>query len=161
MYLQQIQELKHNEGMAYGMSIPLEEQLNTILTPVFGNEIYPIVHPDPDGLQSSVSNLYAVWTIVGGPKIKKLDGNSNVSRVRVQISIYSIDYTEMKSKQREVDSVMQAANELASQAVDLKQDVFEILGALSNVSESVPLEGREDDTKRYFSHSEFYCWSVN
>lgn len=140
------------------MTIPFENQINTILTPVFGNEIYPIVHPDPDGLQSSVSNLYAVWTIIGGQSFNKLDGDANISRVRVQISIYSIDYTELKTKQREVNAAMQAANLLASQAVDAQQDQFEIEGALANVSTSVPFEGREDDTRRFYTHIEMYVW---
>ena len=37
------------------MGYLVEEQIAAILTPVFGNEIYPVVHPDPDGTISAVS----------------------------------------------------------------------------------------------------------
>ena len=33
----------------------VKESIAFILQPVFGDEIYPIQHPDPDGLQSSVA----------------------------------------------------------------------------------------------------------
>lgn len=141
------------------MNIPLENQLTTILTPVFGNEIYPIVHPDPDGLIASVANFFGVFTIVGGQSFNKLDGDADLSRVRVQISVYSIDYTEFKAKQKAVSDAMIAANLLASQCVDSRTDQFGVAGALANVSGGVPAEGREADTRRFFSHSEFYCWS--
>lgn len=140
------------------MSIPLENQLTTILTPVFGNEIYPIVHPDPDGTISEVSNLYGIFSVIGGPSFNKLDGDANISRARIQISVYSIDYTEMKAIQRAVNVAMESANEVAKQCVDNRTDVFETVGALANVSMSLPQEGREEDTKRYFSHAEYYGW---
>lgn len=143
------------------MIIPLEEQLNTILAPIFGNEIYPIVHPDPDGLISSVSDTYAVFTVVGGKSFNKLEGDTEISRPRTQISIYTIDYTEMKAKTRAIAAAMKAANALATQAVDNSVNQFEIAGALSSVSITVPTEGREPDTKRFYSHSEFYCWACS
>lgn len=141
------------------MTIPLENQLTTILTPIFGNEIYPLLHPDPDGLQGSVSDKYATYSIVGGQSFNKLEGDDDLSRDRVCISIFSIDYSELKTDQRAVESAMKAANLLASQCVDTHTDQFEVAGALANVSVSVPIEDFEHDTRRYSSVQDFYVWS--
>ena len=142
------------------MTIPLENQLNTILTPVFGNEIYPIAHPDPDGTTGSVANKFGVWTIVGGQPFNSLTGDAGISRVRVQVSTYSMDYTEFKTTQRAIDAAMLAANLLANQCVDSHTDQFGVVGALANVSATIAGEGREEDTKRYFSHQEYYVWAL-
>jgi len=139
--------------------IPLEEQLTTVLTPVFGDEIYPIAHPDPDGLIASVSNTFAVFTVIGGQSFNKLDGDAGISRVRVQISIYAVDYTEFKAKLRATSVAMVAANELAKQYVGTATDVFGVAGALVNVSSTVPTEGKEVDTKRYYCHADFYVFT--
>jgi len=141
------------------MTIPLENQINTILTPVFGDEIYPIVHPDPDGLTSSVSNMYGAWTIVGGQTYSGLAGSDSLSRVRVQVSVYSIDYTEFKATTNSVIDAMNTANELANQNIEASVDHYNVAGALSNVIIAPPQEGFEEDTRRFFSHSEFYVWS--
>ena len=141
------------------MTIPLENQLNTVLSPIFGNEIYPIAHPDIVGDADSVTNMFGIWSIVGGQSFNQLEGDNPISRVRVQISIYSLDYTELKSTQKAVSDAMIAANLLASQCVDAGTDGFEVEGAISNVSTAVAVEGREDDTRRYFSHQDFYCWA--
>lgn len=137
----------------------IEETLSIILTPVFGDEIYPVVHPDPDGLESSVSDVYAVYTKIGGRRFNSLSGNSDLSRPRVQISIYSISYDELKTKEKDVEDAMKAANTLSNQAIANAQDPFEIEGALPNVSATVPTDGEEEETKRYFTHLEFYCWN--
>lgn len=136
-----------------------KETLNLILTPVFGNEIYPIVHPDPDGKLGSVSDLYAVYTIIGGVSFNVLEGNADLSRPRLQISIYSVDYTDLCFKIQALNEAMNAANDLASQCVDNKIDFAEVIGALPNVSTSVPTEGFEEDTRRFYTHLEYYCWN--
>lgn len=136
-----------------------EDTLGTILTGALGSEVYPIVHPDPDGELGSVSDTYSVYTIVGGASFNKLTGDTGLSRPRVQISVYSVDYSDMKIKLRQLDAAMQAANLLASQCVDNQVSFDTVLGALPNVSVTVPLEGFEQDTKRYFVHAEYYCWS--
>ena len=136
-----------------------QDKISLILTPVFGDEIYPIVHPDPDGTISSVSNLYAVYTIIGGMSFNQLEGDNPISRVRLQVSIYSIDYGEMVTSKAAMNNAMQAANLLASQCVDNHTDVFTVDGALANVSVNVPTEGRETDTRRFFCHANFYCWT--
>lgn len=138
--------------------IPLEEQLTTILTPIFGDEIYPVGHPDPDGLIASVANTFAVFTVIGGQSFNKLDGDAGISRVRLQISIYAMDYTEFKAKQRATSAAMVAANVLAKQYVGTATDVFGVSGALVNVSSTVPTEGKEQDTKRFYCHSDFYIF---
>jgi hypothetical protein len=136
-----------------------EDTLGTILTGVFGNEIYPIVHPDPDGKKKSVSDLYAIYSIIGGTSFNKLNGSTGLSRPRIQVSIYATDYSDMKIKQRALEAAMDAANLLASQCVDNQVDYVTVPGALPNVSVSVPTEDYELNTKRYFSHTDFYCWS--
>lgn len=143
------------------MTIPLENQLNTVLSQVFGDEIYPIAHPDIIGDADSVTNMFAIWSIVGGQSFNQLEGDNPISRVRVQVSIYSPDYTEMKTAQRAVNDAMQAANLLASQCVDSRINQFEVEGALSNVSVSVAIESREPDTRRFYSHQDFYVWAIN
>lgn len=140
------------------MIIPLENQLNTVLSPIFSDEVYPIQHPDIVGDSDSVTNMFAIWSIVGGQSLNQLEGDNPISRVRVQVSIYSLDYTEMKTAQAALNSEMQAANSLASQCVDYGTDCFETVGALSNVSVSVAQEGIEEDTRRFFSHNEYYIW---
>lgn len=141
------------------MNIPLEDQLYTILSPTFGTEIYPVVHPDPDGELGSVSDIYAVYSVIGGSKNTTLETTVELTRVRVQISIYGTDYTEFKTKQRAVEAAMIAANLVASNLAALNQEPFEVAGALANVEISQPSEGFESDTKRFFTHTEFYCWS--
>lgn len=84
-------------------------------------------------------------------------GDTGLSRVRIQISIYSIDYTELKIKESQVNLAMQVANELA----DSSLDPYSTLGALKNVSSTVPIDGYESDSKRFCTHMDFYCWEKN
>lgn len=141
------------------MSIPFEEQVNTVLSRVFGTEVYPIAHPAISGDSDSVTNMFCIWNIVGGQSINKLDGDDALARVRLQISVFSNDYTELKNAQRNVSSEMQTANTLASQCVDNQIDVFEVAGAIANIASGVPIEGREEDTRRFYFHVDYYCWS--
>lgn len=138
-----------------------KESLYYILAPVFSNELYPVVHPDPDGLISSVSSLYAIYSVVGGNSINTLEGSTDISRPRVQISIYGLNADEVSAKQKAVDTAMQAANVLYNQCVDNKTDFTTVNGALPNVSGGVPPDGHEADTKRFFVHMDYYVWSVN
>ena len=136
----------------------IEEKLTTILRPVFGDELYPVVHPDPDGKMSSVSELYAVYTKIGGGNFNTLEGQADLSRPRVQVSIYSTDYAELKTKEAALFTAMKNANVLANQCIDSGTDATTVANALPNVPVSVSIEGFEEDTKRYFSHSDFYGW---
>ena len=137
----------------------IEEALSTILTPVFGDEFYPLVHPDPDGTLGSVANLFGVYAVIGGNSVNGLAGNVNLSRPRIQVSIYSISFADMKAAQKAVDDAMNAANDLANQCVEDKVDTFTVTGALPNVSTTVPIQGFEHETRRYFVHMTYYCWA--
>lgn len=132
----------------------VEELLYSVLQPVFGDELYPVRHPDPDGLSDSVSTLFAIYTKIGGQSFNTMAGDTGLSRVRIQISIYAIDYTQLKQKETEVNTAMQAANESA----DSLLDPYNTLGVLKNVSTDVPNDGYEEDTKRFCTHMDFYCW---
>lgn len=132
----------------------VEELLYSVLQPVFGDELYPVRHPDPDGLSDSVSTLFAIYTKIGGQSFNTMTGDTGLSRIRIQISIYSIDYTQLKQKETEVNTAMQVANELA----DVSIDPYNTLGVLKNVSSTVPIDGYEADSKRFCTHMDFYCW---
>jgi len=136
----------------------VESRLHSILYPVFGTELYPIVHPDPDGTESEVSALYAIYIKVGGAKFHTLEGNTDISRPRMQISIYSVDFDEMLTKEAAVVAAMNAANIAASVAVDSGLDPLVVEGSLPNIAISVPTHGRESDTDRFYSHMEYYVW---
>ena len=140
----------------------VEEKFAAILTPVFGDELYPVVHPDPDGLESSVSNLYAIYVKIGGRRFGSLEGDGNLRRTRVQVSIYASmypnGYADIKAKEAELEAAMLAANTLASQCVDSGTDPLEVLLALPNVAVAEPTDDYEPDTKRFVLHSEWYAW---
>jgi len=138
--------------------VTVEEKIAAILTPVFGDELYPVVHPDPDGLENSVSNLYAVYTKIGGRRFGSLEGDGSLRRTRVQVSIYSTSYGELKAKESEIEAAMLAANVLAGQTIDAGNDPLEVLLALPNVAVAEPTDDYEPDTKRFALHSEWYCW---
>jgi len=140
------------------MPLTIEEKIAAILTPVFSDELYPVVHPDPDGLESSVSNLYAVYTKIGGRRFGNLEGDGNLRRTRVQVSIYSTSYGELKAKEAELEAAMLAANVLAGQTIDAGGDPLEVLLALPNVAVAEPTDDYEPDTKRFVLHSEWYAW---
>jgi hypothetical protein len=136
--------------------IPLEEQLTTILTPICGDELYPIGHPDPDGEYASVATSFTIFTVVGGQSYNNLEGDAGISRVRLQISIYAMDYTEFKVLQRAINAAMQAANLLATNS---GATYYDVVGAIKNVSTTVPTEGKEPDTKRFYAHMDYYVWT--
>lgn len=138
----------------------IESVLHGILAPVFGAEVYPVVHPDPDGSLGEVSDIYAIFIKVGGAIFPILDGESGLSRPRLQISVYSsMDFDALLVKEGAVIAAMTAANLLVSQAIDARVDPFTVSGALANSAIGEPTHGYERETKRYVSHLEYYCWS--
>jgi hypothetical protein len=141
------------------MTVPFKTQISTILTPIFGDEAYPILHPGISGDVDSVTNMFAIWTIFGGSTLGTLEGDIGMSKIRLQISIYTTDYTELDDAQKAVSVAMIAANQLASDCVGTAVDSFDVVGALTNHSTEVPAEGQEEDTGRYYSHMTYYCWS--
>jgi hypothetical protein len=136
----------------------IESTLYSILQPIFVDELYPVVHPDPDGLESEVAALYAVYLKVGGAVFSNLKQDGNLTRPRIQISIYGIDFDEVGAKEAAVVSAMTAANLAASVAIKSRLDPLTVVGALPNSAIGVPIDGYEKDTKRYVKHLEFYCW---
>lgn len=142
-----------------GSAMNLSSKLHSTLQSIFAGELYPVVHPDPDGTMGEVAGTYAIFTIVGGASFNKLDGDSDMNRPRVQVSIYSINYDDLKVKESAVASAMQASNALANVAIGNKIDPLTLDTCIVNVSVSVPTEGYESDTKRFYSHSDYYCWS--
>ena len=138
----------------------IETTLYSILSPVFGTELYPVRHPDPEGVDTDVAKLYAVFTKVGGRTFSTLEGDDSLRRPRMQISIYGIDFDTVLAKEAAVNAAMDAANVVASQAVDAGEDPLSKTGSLPNTAQGVPVDGYESDTKRFAKHMEFYCWSA-
>lgn len=136
----------------------IEETIYSILGPVFAGELYPVVHPDPEGTQGDVAKLYAIYFKVGGVSFDKLTGDGTISRVRMQVSIYGIDFGEVVRYENLTCAAMTAANTIASQAVDARIDQLTAPGALPCMSVAVPTHGYEHFTKRFVSTVEFYCW---
>jgi len=135
-----------------------DESLYAILEPVFGTELYPIHHPDPDGLRGSVSDLFATYTQIGGQMFDVLRGEGGIDRVRYQISIFGIDYEQVKQKETAARAALSAANDAANALIDSGEDVYNTPGCQINISGSVPLYGYENDTKRYSCFMDYYLW---
>ena len=136
----------------------VDEQLYSVLQPVFGDELYPVRYPDPDGLETSTVTLFGVYSKVGGESLTTLDGRMSLNRIRMQVSIYSIDYETLKLKERAVINAMQTANTAAttlSFTGDLPHDT---LGVILNIPANIPVDGYEEDSKRFCSHLDYYCW---
>lgn len=134
----------------------IESKFYGILADTFNGELYPVRHPDPDGKKSSVSDLFAIYLKIGGQSLNKLEGDAGVSRVRMQLSIYATDYDVLKTAEYGAIAAMRSANDAFNQSLDT-----EGTGALPNVTSTVPLDGYESDTKRFYTHIDFYCWAYD
>lgn len=131
----------------------LQTRIAAILDePVFDGELYYIQHPAPDG--SEVAQTYGVFSIVGGPSYQTLEGDTDLSRPRVQISVYAVDSTVLVQKVAAVNTAMKMACDRCDM-VNPDTDAT----ALYNYSSSVPVDGFEQDTRRFYSHMDFYCWN--
>lgn len=139
----------------------IEQKINTVLSSVFNGELYPVRHPDPDGTESEVAKTFAVYIKIGGRSLQNLKGDTDLSKPRIQVSIYSIDYDELKEKEQAVNDAMKAANDTFLALKETGEDFGEVANAIPNFSSSVPTDGFEADTKRYYLHMEFYCWQRN
>ena len=136
----------------------IESKLYAILSSTFGTELYPVVHPDPDGTSSEVAELYAIFVKAGGRTFPTMEGDSNLRRPRMQISIYGINFDNVVAKEAAVIAAMAAANAVASAAIALGNDPLTATGSLPNIAVGVPVDGYESDTKRFVKHLEFYVW---
>lgn len=135
----------------------IESVLTTILSSTFDDEFYHVVHPDPEA--SDVATLYAVFLKVGGQTFNKLEGTDDLTKPRMQVSIYGIDSDEVLIKEAAVIAAMKTANGLANTAIQTQVDPFSVTGALPNTMIGVPVDDYEKDTKRFVKHLEFYCWN--
>lgn len=134
----------------------ISTKLYSILQTVFGNEIYPVIHPDYDGTE--ISDLFAIYSSVGGQSFNSLQSTDTLQRPRMQISIYGINFDEVVLKEAATISAMNTANTVAITAIKNKQNPLTVTGALPNVLVGSPIDGYEKDTKRFVKHLEFYCW---
>jgi hypothetical protein len=135
-------------------SISLQQKIDAILSSIFSGELYYIEHPDPTG--SEVTQTYAIFTIVGGASFQNLEGDIEANKPRVQISIYAIDNSVLVDKVAAVNTAMKAAAVLAQTS---NPDTTET--ALFNYSSSVPVDGRETETRRFYSHMDFHIGMNN
>ena len=136
----------------------MESKIYELLQPIFGDEVYPVIHPDPDGDQTEVATLYAIYSVVGGSTFGRLEGDSDLSRPRVQISIYGINFDNVVAKATSVIAAMRTANDVGNAAVDNGDDALIEVGSLPNNILGVPIDGYERDTKRFVKHLEYYVW---
>ena len=136
----------------------MESKIHDLLEPVFGEEIYPVIHPDSEGSHTDVAALYAIYSVVGGSSFGRLEGDSDLTRPRIQISIYGINFDNVVAKTNSVISTMRVANEVGSVAVVNGDDPLTEAGSLANNILGVPIDGYERDTKRFVKHLEYYVW---
>lgn len=137
----------------------MSNSIYTILQPIFGDELYPLVHPDPNGEINSVANLYAIYAQVGGTAFNTLKNTDYLTRQRIQVSIYGTSYNDVRLKSSYVKNAMKAANAAASAAVASRIDPLTATGSLPNSAIGDGIDDYESNTKRFVKHLEYYCWS--
>ena len=155
-----------------------EEKFNAILSPVFGGELYPVQLPDMD----TAPEAYGIYLKVGGQNFNNLETTIDLCRPRMQVSIYATSYSAAKTLEKSVSDAMKASNTLAGALIDLGIDPsaegidFDTISgqiddwdhlvdqcgknALPNVSAGVPVDGFEQETRRFYVHMDFHCWTV-
>ena len=138
----------------------VEVKLQGILDDVFGTEVYPVQHPDPDGKESDVAELYAITATVGGSSTSGLEGDAELRKFRMSVSIYGIDFANVLAKSQATLAAMDTANIVGSQAVDNGNDPLTVEGSLPNNIIGVPIDNYENQTKRFVKILEFYIWAL-
>lgn len=118
-----------------------ETAIYSVLSTITDCEFFPVQYPDPDTLPAA----FGIYAKMGGESFSGLGGDSNVSRPRMQVSIYATSYGQVKSIEYAVKAAMKAAN---------------IAGTLVNVSASVPVDGFENETRYFYCHCDFYVWAI-
>lgn len=117
----------------------VESSLYAVLATVPGCEFYPVQYPDP----VTIPDVFGIYAKVGGQSFNSLEGDSGISRPRMQVSIYATSYGTLKTIESAVNAAMIAANTART---------------LINVSSSVPVDGFEQETRRFYVHMDFYIW---
>jgi len=133
----------------------IEQKIDAILATVTGCTFWPVQLLNGD---SAIPAAFGIYLKVGGTGFSDLAGDIDISRPRIQISVYACDYGTVKTLESAVMAAMKNANDLANAAVDAGQDPLTATGALPNVSASVPVDGHDSDTQRFYVHLDFYCW---
>ncbi len=132
----------------------IQQKIDAILTGIFAGEIYYIQHPATDG--SEVAGTYCVHSIISGDPLQDIEGDIEATQIRVQISIYTVNSSDLIAKAAAVTLAMRAAAILAQ-----SNDPETTETALFNYSAAAAFDGYEEETKRFFSHLDFYCWMNN
>jgi len=133
----------------------VEQKIQAILETVSGCTFY---EDGPDSCIAATTPIFGTFTKVGGEDFNNLEGDIDTSRPRIQISLYAINRGDRAVYELAVSAAMKTANTLANNAVDAGLDAFTTVGALPNISVSVPVHGRDPETRRFLSHMDFYCW---
>ena len=126
----------------------IHAQIDAILGSLFPAGLWYIQAPD---VASASSDTFGAWSIIGGSSFQNLEGDIDISQPRIQISVYAVDSSSLVDTVAAVNVAMLAANVLA--AGGTVSDA-----AILNYSSSVPVDGFEPETHRFYSHMDFYCW---
>lgn len=133
----------------------LQQKIDAILCdPVFSGRLWYIKRPQSEG---PATDQYGIWLIVGGESYQNLQGDIDIAKARVQISVYtpeSVGSAAHVATVAAVNSAMKAAAVLCDTA-DANTEPL----ALYNFSASVPVDGFEDDAALFYSHLDFYAWT--
>ena len=135
-----------------------EEKIAAILAAIPGCEFFPVKLREVDAQRIGTSAPFGVYLKVGGEDFSTLQGDLDISRPRMQISIFTTDYATLKDLESAVTTAMRAANDAAQAAIDAGNDPFTAAGALQSISAGVPVDGEEPETDRYALHMDYYVW---
>lgn len=127
----------------------IQQHIDAILNTPLSGEIDYILRPESKPIVAT----FGVFTIVGGETFQTLEGDIDLARPRVQISIYAVDNSALVTVVAAVKAAMLAANVLTETE---SPDTNEL--ALYNTTASVPVDGYEPETGMYYSHLDYYCW---
>lgn len=117
----------------------VETDLYAVLATVPGCEFFPVQYPDP----ATIPEIFGVYAKVGGTSFQDIEGDIDTSQPRMQVSIYATSYGLLKETETAVNTAMKAAN---------------VAGTLRNYSASVPVDGFEQETRRFYVHMDFYIF---
>lgn len=135
----------------------IEEKLTTALASV-PCEFFPGKPTAADLERIGVGGTFGTYNKVGGQGFSTIDGDADISRPRMQISIFSVKYGELLTIEKAVKDAMKAANQLYLDAVGTGVDPLEVAGALPNTSAAESVGGYEDDTTYHYRHMDYSCW---
>jgi hypothetical protein len=118
----------------------LHSSIDTVLSTVFSGEFNYIQRPDIENVET-LPDVFGLWMVVGGISRHTLEGDIEATQPRVQVSIYAINTISLIAMVEAVKTAMEGAN---------------IAGTLLNYSASVPVDGFDDETRRFYSHMDYY-----